>query len=167
MNRNRKLRLTQHSYFSLDKLRGDVHLGMVQGNAGRVIVANLSRGSDLLESLEKLASESNVVGGIFTAIGAVGKAAFTYYDQTNREYVSITMDEELEIVSCSGNFGVLDGRPKIHCHVVFSDRKGRAFGGHLTKGTEVFVGEVHLMEVGGVELERKEDPATGIAMLGF
>ena len=132
-----------------------------------MIIANLQRGSDLLESLEELAAESGVVGGVFTAIGAVGKAAFTFYDQANRKYVNINKDEELEIASCSGNFGVLDGRPRIHCHVVFSDIEGRAFGGHLARGTEVFVGEVHLVEVDGVRLERIVDPVTGIAMLGF
>jgi predicted DNA-binding protein with PD1-like motif len=142
-------------------------LGTVQGKAGRVIIANLQRGSDLLESLEKVADESGVVGGVFTAIGAVGKAAFTFYDQANHKYVNINKNEELEIVSCSGNFGVLDGRPRIHCHVVFSDRDGRAFGGHLMRGTEVFVGEVHLVEVDGVKLERKVDSVTGIAMLSF
>jgi predicted DNA-binding protein with PD1-like motif len=132
-----------------------------------VIVANLQRGSDLLESLEKLAVESGVVGGMFTALGAVERAAFAFYDQTNHKYVNVNKDEELEIASCSGNFGVLDGRPRIHCHVVFSDREGRAFGGHLMSGTKVFVGEVHLLEVEGVKLERKVDPVTGIAMLGF
>ena len=142
-------------------------MGTVQGKAGRVIVANLTRGSDLLASLESLAASSGVVGGVFTAIGAVGKAAFTFYDQASRKYVNIRKDEELEIVSCSGNFGVLEGRPRIHCHVVFSDREGHAFGGHLLQGTEVFVGEVHLIEVEGVVLERKVDPATGIAMLDF
>ena len=132
-----------------------------------MIIANLQRGSDLLESLENLAAESGVVGGLFTAIGAVGKAAFAFYDQGSHQYVNMSKDEELEIVSCSGNFGVLDGRPRIHCHIVFSDREGRAFGGHLIRGTEVFVGEVHLVEVDGVRLERRVEPVTGIALLGF
>jgi len=157
----------QRSYFGLPRRSGDDQLGTVQGRAGRIIVANLQRGSDLLASLEKLAAESGVVGGVFTAIGAVGKAAFTFYDQANHEYVNINKNEELEIVSCSGNFGILDGSPRIHCHVVFSDREGKAFGGHLMRGTEVFVGEVHLVEVDGVRLERKVDPVTGIAMLSF
>jgi len=142
-------------------------MGAVRGKAGRVIIANLPRGSDLLASLEKLAGDAGITGGLFTAIGAVSRAAFTFYDQANRQYVDIRKDEELEIVSCSGNFGMLDGRPRIHCHIVFADRQGHAFGGHLLQGTVVFVGEVHLVEVEGVRLDRKVDTATGIAMLGF
>jgi predicted DNA-binding protein with PD1-like motif len=142
-------------------------MGKVEGRVGRVLVANLPRGSDLLGSLESLAGESGIQGGFFTAIGAVRRAAFSYYDQSSHQYVVIKKDEGLEITSCSGNFGVFEGRPRIHCHVTFCDRQGRAIGGHLLPGTEVFVGEVHLTEVDGVKLERRMDPETGIAMLDF
>jgi predicted DNA-binding protein with PD1-like motif len=142
-------------------------MGKVEGRTVRIIVANLSRGSDLLGSLEGLARETGIQGGFFMAIGAVQKAAFSYYDQSSRQYLSIKKEEGLEMTSCSGNFGIFEGKPRIHCHVTFCDRDGRTFGGHLLPGTEVFVGEVHLVEVEGVKLERTMDPDTGIAMLNF
>jgi hypothetical protein len=121
----------------------------------------------LLGSLEDLARDAAVQGGAFTAIGAVRKAAFSFYDQSSHRYVPIKMNEGMEIVSCSGTFGVLNGSPKIHCHVAFSNREGLAFGGHLIQGTEVFVGEVHLTEVDGVKLERRVEQETGMAILDF
>jgi predicted DNA-binding protein with PD1-like motif len=132
-----------------------------------MIVANLERGSDLLESLEKLAAQNGIQAGVFTAIGAVKRAAFTYYDQSKRGYVDLAKDEGLEVVSCSGNLGILEGKPKIHCHIVFSDRDGRTFGGHLLRGTEVFVVEVHVVEMKGAKLNRRVDSATGIPVLSF
>ena len=137
------------------------------GKAGRIIIANLKRGSDLLQSMEELAIDSGIEGGIFTAIGAVSKASYTFYDQKSRKYINVVKNEELEVVSCSGSFGVMDGRPKIHCHIVFSDVEGHTFGGHLLNGTEVFVIDLHLVEVNGIKLKRKVDATTGIAMLDF
>ncbi len=158
----------QPTFISIfDASAGDIPMGKIQGNAGRVVVANLSRGSDLLGSLEELAGDSKVTGGVFTAIGAVSRATFSFYDQSARKYITITKEEEMEIASCSGNFGVLEGLPRIHCHVAFADRKGRIFGGHLLQGTKVFVGEVHLLEIEGVKLNRRVDGATGIAMSDF
>jgi hypothetical protein len=118
-------------------------------------------------SLEKLAADSGVVGGVFTAIGAVSKAAFAYYDQASHKYMNISKEGGFEIVSCMGSFGVLDGRPRIHCHLALAGRDGNVLGGHLLPGTEVFVGEVHLTEVKDVRLERKVDPETGLAMFDF
>jgi predicted DNA-binding protein with PD1-like motif len=142
-------------------------MGYIEGRASRLIVANLKRGSDLLRSLEILAEQTKIKGGVFTGIGAVSKASFAFYDQTSRSYVNFVKDEELELLSCSGSFGVMQGRPKVHCHVLFSDREGRAFGGHLLEGTTVFVVEIHLAELRGVSLERAQDPDTGVAKLVF
>ncbi len=142
-------------------------MGTVSGRAGRVIIANLPRGGDLMGSLEKLAADSGVAGGVFTAIGTVSKAAFAYYDQASHKYMNIVKEGGFEIISCTGNFGVLKGRPRIHCHLALADRNGHVFGGHLLPGTEVFVGEVHLTEVKDVKLKRKVDPETGLAMFDF
>ena len=41
---------------------------------------------------------------------------------------------------------------------------GAAVGGHLLRGCEVFVAEVMIREITGVELVRHPDPATGLAL---
>jgi predicted DNA-binding protein with PD1-like motif len=39
-----------------------------------------------------------------------------------------------EIVSLTGNVGLVDGRPFAHCHVAVSDADMAVHGGHLVKG---------------------------------
>lgn len=50
----------------------------------------------------------------------------------------------------------------IHAHIVLSDSKGRTFGGHLLPGTVVFAGEVFMLELPGIKLEREYDQETGL-----
>ncbi len=36
---------------------------------------------------------------------------------------------------------MLDGEPFIHAHIIITDSEGRAYGGHLAEGSEIYVAE--------------------------
>jgi predicted DNA-binding protein with PD1-like motif len=57
-----------------------------------------------------------------------------------------------------------DGKPFLHAHAAFASRDGDSVGGHLLPGCTVFVGEVTIREMAGVDLERVPDPITGLAL---
>lgn len=138
---------------------------MVEVKEGRNFIGKVGYGKDLLRSLEDLAREEGVKAGVLTAIGALQRVRLKYYDQEEKKYMAIEIDEPLELLSCVGNVSTFKGDVMVHCHVVLADRDGRAYGGHLDYGTVVFSCEVYLTEFKGVELERKYDRITGLNLL--
>ncbi|MGM0605853.1 MAG: PPC domain-containing DNA-binding protein [Halobacteriota archaeon] len=109
----------------------------------REFLARLETGADWREEIESLAREEDIEAGWFHAMGAVQDAEVWFYDQTDKEYQSVTFDEPLEVAACVGNIALLDGDVFAHTHAVFSRRSGQALAGHLNAGT-VFAGEVYM-----------------------
>jgi predicted DNA-binding protein with PD1-like motif len=68
-----------------------------------------------------------------------------------------------EIASCVGNISMKDGIPFVHAHAVLADQNGNIKAGHLLEG-KVFAAEVHLTELIGSKLVRKNDPVTGLSL---
>jgi len=125
-------------------------------------MGRLPQGADLLQGISQILFEWNITSGTIHIIGAVHKAMFGYYDQQDRKYVTLSMDEEAEILSCTGNITLKEGKPFAHLHIMLADAEGKAFGGHLLEGTEVFVAEYLIEEWDGAPLIREQDPATGL-----
>lgn len=130
----------------------------------RTLMGKLDYGCDLLSSLQEFCQKEDIKLGVFSAMGAVKKAAFSFYDQASKTYKDKLIEEELEIVSCSGNISLRDGLSAIHAHAVFSDREGRTCGGHLIKGTIVFSCELFIQELEGEPLMRAYDETTGLPL---
>ena len=137
----------------------------IELSAGRAFVIKPDHGEDLIEAVERAVEEVNVTAGVFWAIGAVRKATVSYYDQTEKKYVKLRIDKPLEILSCTGNVSELEGKRVVHAHVALADRDGKAYGGHLERGTEVFSGEIFLIETKGPPLTRGYDEITGLNVL--
>ena len=132
---------------------------------GRVALARVPEGADLLASVNQMASEAGFKSASVQFIGAVRKAVVQVFDQAKREYVTLNLAGPLEIVTGTGNVSLKDGQPFAHVHAVFSDLRGVCSGGHLAPGTEVFMAEVVLAEIDTDRpLERKLDRATGLAL---
>lgn len=55
----------------------------------------LQKGDDLLKSLTEIVKENDIKLANITALGAVSKVVFSYYDQQQREYFSIEKKEIL------------------------------------------------------------------------
>ncbi len=134
-------------------------------NVKRVVVRRLVPGADLLEELNKLVKVEGVELGALSGIGALRKAAVGIFDLEKREYIVNEFDEEMEICALTGNVSLKEGEPFVHAHLSLSDRQGRAFGGHLMPGCEIFVAEVILWELEGARLERcPQEDCGGLAL---
>lgn len=128
-------------------------------------IGRLEAGDDLLQSLNGLCARHRITFGSFTLIGAVKNAVMGYFDQRTKRYTaSIRMDNDLEIASCMGNISFRDGKPFVHAHIVFSDVKGKAFGGHLMSGTIVYAAEYCIWSFTGKAPARKLDPVTNLPL---
>ena len=138
-----------------------------QASQGRIYVCRFDYEADLLESIKRFVEEKNIGAAFFIVIGAVKKARLNYYNQEEKRYLEILVDKPLEIASCMGNIAKMDGKTIVHAHIVFSDKEGKTYGGHLASGTIIFAGEMVLVELKDIELRRKYDEVTGLNLFNL
>jgi predicted DNA-binding protein with PD1-like motif len=135
-----------------------------EAQPGRTFVGRLATGTDLVEEIERFCAEQDVGAAWVSVVGAVQRSAFAYYDQRALRYVETGSDEHHELAGFVGNVSIKEGRPFLHAHATFSNREGETVGGHLVRGNPVWVAEVTLREMSGIELERTPDEVTGLAL---
>jgi hypothetical protein len=133
---------------------------MLQGQTGKICFARILEGEDLAEAVKKRIEESNVRAGMFMLIGSLKDAVLGYYRDGKYDYVRL--EGPLEIASCMGNVAIDEkGDTVIHAHVVLSNEKCEAFGGHLAKGSHVgATAELVIIEGLNVNLVRSPDEKT-------
>ena len=135
-----------------------------QATQGRTFVGRLATGSDLVEEIQAFCAAEDIKAAWVSMVGAVTKAAFGYYEQTEHRYIELTSDTHHEISGFIGNISMRDGTQFLHAHATFAEHEGGTLGGHLLPGCTIFVGEVQIREMTGVELTRTPDDLTGLAL---
>ena len=135
-----------------------------EASPGRTWVGRLETGDDLVEEIERVCAEHDVRAAWVSAIGAVKRASFAYYEQDERRYLELASDEHHEITGFVGNVSIRHDRPFLHAHATFGARSGGTVGGHLLRGCEVFAAEITIREMTGVELMRTPDEVSGLAL---
>lgn len=129
---------------------GDWHMGRVPA------------GADLLGFVDKFVKDNEIQSGVLGVIGVVSRARVGFFDPETGRYVVTELDGHREIASCLGNVSLRDGAPAVHAHVVLSDRKGEARGGHLLEGTLAHYAEFWIVTLEGRAFERGPDPETKV-----
>lgn len=138
---------------------------MLEGKIGRIIFSRIKTDEDLAEAIKERAEKSRVKAGIIIAIGSLKSATLGYYREG--EYKYIRLDGPLEIASCMGNIAVDEnGDLMVHAHIVVTNEKGEAFGGHLMKESPVgATAELTIIEGRGINLKRVLDEKTKLKLL--
>ncbi|MEM2546824.1 MAG: DNA-binding protein [Candidatus Bathyarchaeia archaeon] len=138
---------------------------MLEGKIGRIIFSRIKTGEDLAEAIKERAVKSGVRNGLLMVIGSLESATLGYYKEGTYKYVHLK--GPLEIASCMGNIAVDESdETVIHAHVVVTDEEGKAFGGHLMKGSPVgATAELVIIEALNVNLKRIFDKATNLKLL--
>ena len=138
--------------------------GLREAQPGRVFVGRLPTGSDLVEEVERFAAEHQLRAAWVSAVGALSRSAYAYYNQTTRQYKEMASPRHHELLGFVGNLSMRDGRPFLHAHAGVADINGEVVAGHLLPGCTVWVAEVEIRELLGVELTRELDELTGLAL---
>ena len=128
----------------------------------RVHILKLNKDQLLLETLTDFSIKNNIKFGEITFIGAVQNAKVMYFDQEKKEYVHHNFSGGHEVLSGIGNISLLDGEPFVHVHVTLANKDGNTIGGHLDKGTKVWLIEAFIHQYTGLgikHIERKFDDA--------
>lgn len=138
---------------------------MTIANVGRILFVRLAEGDDLLEMIKRSAQEYAFRAAAFILIGALRNVVLGCYK--DGDYVYTRLDGPLEIASCMGNVAVDEnGEVVVHSHLVVSNEKAEAFGGHLMVGSHVGpTAELMLFEAAGVDLRRMFDEKTKLKLL--
>ena len=66
-----------------------------------------------------------------TGLGAVSSATVSYWNSNTREYEQHVLDEQMEVVSLTGNVTIKGGAPFTHIHVTLGRSDLSITGGHL------------------------------------
>src|SRR2546423_3765993 len=138
--------------------------GLQEARVGSVFIGRLPTDSDLVEEIERLCAEAGIQAAGVSVVGAVRRAAYAYYNQTIKQYKEMASPRHHELSGFVGNISMRDGRPFLHAHATFADINGECVAGHLLQGCPVWVAEVQIRELAGVELVRQHDQLTGLAL---
>jgi len=77
---------------------------------------------------------------------------------------SVTLDEQMELLSLIGDVALKDGKPMVHAHAVIGRKDGTAHGGHLFEAHIRPTCEVVLTESPS-HLQKQVDPESGLAVI--
>ena len=121
----------------------------------------LEKGDKIIEEITEMCKKENIKLGFFNGIGAVDNVTLSIFDTTTKEYSESNIKKDLEIANISGNVTQLDGEVLVHSHIVLSDEKMGAFGGHLKEGIISVTGEIVLRKVDGL-IKREKDEDIGL-----
>jgi predicted DNA-binding protein with PD1-like motif len=131
-----------------------VDRGRAPGMQARLIAENpggertyaviFGKGDEILSGLTEFAEREKLVGGHFTAIGALQSARFGWFDAAQKAYRDIPVDQQVELIALIGDVGLVNGAPQIHAHGTVGLPDGQVRGGHLLQALawptlEVFI----------------------------
>jgi len=86
------------------------------------------------------------------------KAVLGYYDfKDTKTYKYETFDEDLEILTLSGNVSTMNQKALPHAHVTLGRRDFSVIGGHLEEGSLANMVEVNLTKLPGKLLKEKDE----------
>ncbi len=142
------------------------------GRPGRVIVARVKPGSDLLSSLQKIAAEERITSGVIVSgVGLLKQARLRNcrslpeeYPITDANRTFLSFEKPLEILSISGNVTLAEGEPLVHAHLTLSsveEDETTVIEGHLIEGCVIFgFSAFTILELEGIEMVKRFDLET-------
>jgi hypothetical protein len=122
-------------------------------------------GDELASGLKQFVKEQRVTAASFKAVGALSSVRLAWFNWETRKYQpSVTLDEQIELLSLIGDVALKDGEPQVHAHVVIGKKDGTAHGGHLLEAHIRPTCEVVLTE-SPAHLQKRVDPESGLALI--
>ncbi len=143
---------------------------VAEGTMGRVFVLRLEHGERLPDCVEQFARERGVSRAFCALVGGVdsgGQIVTGPIDGKAMPPVPVltALAGVQEVAAVGTLFPDEAGQPKLHMHGAFG-HGGQALVGCIRPGMDVWtIGEFVLIELLGLDLARKRDPATGFELL--
>lgn len=129
----------------------------------KVFVVVFLKGDEVLSGLTDFAMAHKVLNAHFTGIGAVNGATTAWLDLPNKVYRPTRTNEQVEVLSLTGDIAAFNGKPIVHMHAVLGRRDGTTVGGHVWELNTNPTVEVFLT-ANSAPLEKRQDES-GIKLI--
>jgi len=137
----------------------------IETKTKRVIIGKVEPEEDLIDAIIAIVNKHKITSGLINCIGALKKFTIGYFDIESRRYLTRTIDEYVELVSCMGNIFFKNGEPIVHLHISIGTRDYNIIGGHLLQPSIISVtGEVCILEI-EKKIERSNDLKFNLSLL--
>lgn len=137
----------------------------------------IMKDEELITELTNFCKEKLILGASLTGIGGANKCEIAYFSMETKQYSSKVFNEQLELLSITGNITIVNKQPFVHAHVVLGDKGMKTYGGHLKNAIVCPTAEIILTEfvdetVDGangigtkLKIERKKDEISGLNLM--
>lgn len=140
---------------------------MLTQRIGDLYLLRLEPGEEAIATLRTWMGKEKPGFATVQAIGAFQRAVLAYFDLAARTYHHIPIAEQTEVVTLNGNLAWgEDDQPVAHLHAALATADGHTLGGHLIEGIVQPTLELVIAPQAG-RLERRRDPASGLALWGL
>jgi hypothetical protein len=107
-------------------------LRLLSNNAGvKRYAVVLAKGDEVMSGVTDFAKQNKVTSASFTAIGAFSRATVAWFDSSRNEYKLIPIEQQVELISMTGDIALYNEEPVVHTHVALASSDGTVKGGHL------------------------------------
>lgn len=128
------------------------------------MIVRFDPGEEVASGLARLADEKNIGAAAVSGIGSAAKVELGYYDIAAKEYRKKVFPEKMELVSLSGNIGVLNGEKSVHLHGAFSREDYSTVGGHVHRLVVSATVEV-IIEIFSATVTRRKSEEAGLNLM--
>ena|SRR5947208_3604980 len=132
----------------------------------RTFAIVFDKGDEVRQGLLEFANSNRFADAHLSGIGAFSEVTLGLFDPQLKTYKKIPINEQVEVLSFSGNIVQADGRPRLHAHVVIGKSDGTAHGGHFLGGRVWPTLEMIVSEM-PVHLRRTQDEESGLALINL
>jgi uncharacterized protein len=130
----------------------------------RTFAVVFDTGDRVMEPLAEFVRENEITAARISGIGAFASVELGYFNWETADYEKIAIEEQVEVVSLTGDVALKDDAPQIHAHVVVAKRNASAYGGHLLEASVRPTLELVVVD-SPAHLRKRFDPRTGLALI--
>ncbi|MGI4980273.1 MAG: PPC domain-containing DNA-binding protein [Janthinobacterium lividum] len=130
----------------------------------KVYAITFYKGDEALSGLTDFAIAHHLGDAHFTGIGAVASATLAWLDLPQKIYHAIPVQEQVEVLSLTGDVASFQNKPVVHMHVVVGRHDGQTVGGHVFELNVNPTLEVFLT-ANTAPLTKRADEASGMKLI--
>lgn len=131
-----------------------------QSNGEITYAVIFAKRDEVLSGLTAFAVQEKITAGYFTAIGALQRAKFGWFDLAHQAYRDIPVDEQVEMISLIGDVGLVNGQPQVHTHGAVGLPDGQVRGGHLLEAIAFPTLEVFFTALPATLIKKRDEETT-------
>ncbi|MGH7543042.1 MAG: PPC domain-containing DNA-binding protein [Gemmatimonadota bacterium] len=131
---------------------------------GVEVLVVLPRGTDLMDGIRDAVEEASVESCSFVGVGAIEAPRLAWFDRYEKRYRESSLEGVWEIASLIGNVTRYENAPRIHAHMVVSDRSCQTRAGHVAGGVVGVTCEIVLTPF-DAPVERRFDDALHLPLI--